>query len=56
MNQLIMMTMLGMMNPAAANAMQPMCNNMMQQMQRSQNISTEFVDSSSSDNESDEHD
>jgi hypothetical protein len=52
MNQFIMMTMLGMMNPAAANAMQPMCNNMMHQMRRSMNISTELVDSSS-DNESD---
>jgi hypothetical protein len=55
MNQFIMMTMLGMMNPGAANAVQPMRSNMMQQMRRSQNISTELVDSSS-DNESDEHD
>jgi hypothetical protein len=55
MNQFIMRTMLGMMNPGAANATQPMRSNMMQQMRGSQNISTELVDSSS-DNESDEHD
>jgi hypothetical protein len=55
MNQFMMMTMIGMMNPAAANVTLPIRNDMAQQMRRSLNFSTELVDSSS-DNESDEHD
>ena len=52
MNQFMMMRMLGMMNPAAAGATQPMFDNMIQQMRRSQNNSMD----SSSNSESNDND